>query len=145
MQPTHARWEYVPAEDERLMTTGKIQNRSEGDWTDGIARATQDSDQSTETIFKPIPAAYTHNFLITDSYYEKPFSSSFGYPGPDGAILDIGPPDLSHVPEHVLLDLPEDCRQAFLEAQDEERRWQSKWGTEEKDQARACLPISYNT
>ena len=83
--------------------------------------------------------------MISDTYYETPPASVLGYPGPDEEILDVGPGELSRVPEHLLAELPEGCRQAFVEARAVEKAWKTRWGTEKQDGARAQLRITYNT
>ncbi len=81
--------------------------------------------------------------MITDTYYETPPASVLGYPGPDEEVLDVGPGELTRVPEHLLTELPEDCRQAFVEARAVEKAWKARWGTEKTDGARAQLRITY--
>ena len=83
--------------------------------------------------------------MISDTYYESPPASVLGYPGPDEEFLDVGPGELTRVPENLLSELPEDCRQAFVEARAVEKEWKARWGTEKKDGARARLRITYNT
>ena len=83
--------------------------------------------------------------MVCDTYYETPPASVLGYPGPDEEILDVGPGELTRVPEHLLAELPEGCRQAFVEAREVEKAWKARWSTEKKDGARARLRITYNT
>ena len=83
--------------------------------------------------------------MISDTYFETPPASVLGFPGPDGESLDVGPGGLTHVPEHLLADLPEGCRQAFVEARAVEMEWKGRWGTDNDDGARARLRITYNT
>ena len=83
--------------------------------------------------------------MISDTYFENPPASVLGYPGPDEESLDVGPGGLTSVPEHLLADLPEGCRQAFVEARAVETEWKERWGTDNDDGARARLRITYNT
>ena len=92
-----------------------------------------------------MPPVFTRNFMVCDTYYETPPASVLGYPGPDEEILDVGPGELTRVPEHLLTELPEDCRQAFVEARAVEKAWKARWSTEKEDGARARLRITYNT
>ena len=137
MQPTHARGERVSTASPHsrdLHESGHQQNDDHS----------QNYDQSSGTLFPEIPPVITRNFMISDTYYNSPASSDFGYPGPDEDVLDIGPGALRDVPEHVLAALPENCRQALVKARSEEKMWKESWGSENDDAARAKLRITYN-
>lgn len=109
------------------------------------SEAQQEGEQSSESIFSDLVPMFTRNFMIADTYLATPPLSGLGIPGPDGEVLDIGTGGLGDVPDHVLTELPESCRQAFNWARAEEMKWKGSWGTEDKDGARAKLRISYNT
>lgn len=141
MQPTHARWEQIPT----ASPESKKLRISDGESANETISPVPGQGQGSDTIFPAVPAAYTRTFMITDTYYKGPSSSTLGYPGPDEAVLDIGPPGLTHVPEKVLAELPDSCRQSFYEARAEERQWKESWGTEDDDHARSQLRITYNT
>lgn len=142
MQPTHARWERVSP------TSNVVRTDADRDLTNGskyTAGLTEGRDQSNHTIFHDIPAVFTRNFMITDTYYTTPSASVLGYPGPDADLLDVGPGGLTQMPEHAGADLPEDCRLSFDQAKMKEREWKESWATEHSDGARAWLDITYNS
>lgn len=150
MQPTHARWEQLSTPATRAKRTRITANGSSGRHVNGsldriTSDAQQDGEQSSETIFPDIAPMFTRNFMISDTCLATPPLSGLGIPGPDGEVLDIGPGGLVDVPEHILSELPEPCRQAFTLARAEEMKWKGSWGTEDEDGARAKLRISYNT
>ena len=142
MQPTHSRWERVLPkgikskdlpQDSVARTKGNIDNVTSG--LPGVARV----------LFSNVPTVFTRNFMVSDTYYVTPSTSTLGYPGPDEDLLDVGPRGLTHVPEYELAALPEGCRQAFIKARSEEQAWKETWGDENDDSARAKLRITYNT
>ena len=148
MQPTHARWEPVlpTSPSSRNSQTGADQpNGVVPDELDGTTGHSKSREPAADTIFPDIPSVFTRNFMITDTCYETPPASVLGYPGPDEEILDVGPGELTRMPEHLLAELPEGCRQAFVEARAVEKAWKARWGTEEGNGARARLRITYNT
>lgn len=139
MQPTHARWEQVApssVKSEALQNTKVAGIIGDDDTPPGRA---------AETLFPDMPTVFTRNFMITDTYYATPPTSTLGCPGPDEHLIDVGPGGLTHVPDHVLAVLPEGCRQAFVKARAEERVWKESWSNENDDSARAKLRITYNT
>ena len=143
MQPTHARWECVPLlSAEPLVSHDEAENA--GDLMNGILAKSRGSAQQHDTIFPKVPDVYTRKFMVSDTYYETAPTSTFGYPGPDEAMLDVGPLGLSHVLEDVIAELPVDCRQAFHKAKEEETSWKNKWRAEGSSDARAKLKITYN-
>lgn len=144
MQPTHARWEQVPAPPQKsqaLQITADGVNES---LSNGTTIQGQDNGQAQNTIFPAIPSVFTRSYVITDTYYTSPSTAVLGYPGPDEDVIDVGPGGLTHVSEDVVASLPEDCRKAFTDARAEEKRWKASWGSEKADTARAHLRISYN-
>ena len=110
----------------------------------GTDQQMSESDAPEASIFTPVPEILSRNFLITDTYYESPPSSTFGYPGPAGSVQDVGPGGLSEIPEHVWSELPDDCREEFLKTREDEREWRARWGTETEDKARAEIRVTYN-
>lgn len=150
MQPTHARWEQVLPTSPTPRTSQFAADQINGILSDGLngtnGRLHFDGrEPAADTIFPDIPPVYTRNFMIADTYYETPPASVLGYPGPDEEVLDVGPGELTRVPEHLLDELPEGCRQAFVEARAVEKAWKERWSTDKEDGARARLRITYNT
>ena len=148
MQPTHARWEQVLPTSASSRPTQTAADQINGVLPNGSHGATAHSngrESATDTIFPDIPPVFTRNFMISDTYYEVPPASVLGNPGPDEEVLDVGPGELTRVPEHLVAELPDDCRQAFVEARAVEKAWKGRWGTDKEDGARAQLRITYNT
>ena len=148
MQPTHARWEQILPTSPSSRNSQAEADQVNGDLPDGLNGTTGHSngrEPAADTIFPDIAPVFTKNFMICDTYYETPPASVLGYPGPDEEILDVGPGELTSVPERLLAELPQECRQAFVEARAVERAWKARWSTEKKDGARAKLRITYNT
>lgn len=144
MQPTHARWETFSPLDQKLQTPQISATEVNGDDGGDTLHPTTIHEPPQETIFPQIASVYTRNFMISDTYYTSPASSIFGYPGPDEHVIDVGPGGLTNIQDNVIAALPEDCRQAFLEARAEEEVWKASWGSETDDTARAELRITYN-
>ncbi|SZF04513.1 unnamed protein product [Blumeria hordei] len=117
MQPSHARWVQIDADDEVM------QNSHNND----LAANKEDSCSS---IFPPLMPMYSKNMLVVDTVYESAPASLLGIPGPDGDTLDIGFTGLSGVPEEIKSELPPDCRKAFDQALNMEQQWKSRWGSE---------------
>ena len=140
MQPTHARWEQILPISPSSRPTQIAADQINGGSINGL-NGHSDSRESaaTDTIFPDIPPVFTRNFMISDTYYESPSASVLGYPGPD----EEG--ELTRVPEYLVAELPEDCRQAFVEARAVEKAWKERWGADKVDGARAQLHITYNT
>lgn len=148
MQPTHARWEQILPTSPKSKISQSVADQTNGIWPNSLNSTTglcDGREPATDTIFPDIPPVFTRNFMISDTYYETPPASVLGYPGPDEEFLDVGPGGLTCVPEHLLGELPEDCRQAFVEARAVEKAWKGRWSTEKTDGARAQLRITYNT
>ena len=144
MQPTHARWEQVPAPPPKSQALRITADRNNEILANDTTIQGYDSDQGQNTIFPAIPPVFTRSYVITDTYYSSPSTAVLGYPGPDEDVIDVGPGGLTHVSEDVVASLPEVCRKAFIEARTEEKRWKASWGSEKADTARAHLRISYN-
>jgi len=125
MQPTHARWEAVHDDVEAATSSMRT-----------LMTSAHTPSHSADTIFPPVPAVVARNFLVVDTVYESAPHSHLGIPGPDGEEMDIGYNGLSGVGEEIRELLPAECRRAFEEAVERERRWKGRWGTEERDGAR---------
>ena len=132
MQPTHARWEHIPSQPANSQA---LQNEY---------KYTGDSLNGGGAIFAEMPPVYTRKFMISDTYYETPPTSTLGYPGPDEALPEVGPPGLSHVSNDIITELPTACRQAFFKARAQEIAWKRKWYQETDGRAKAQLNITYN-
>ena len=126
MQPTHAKWETCDAGHE-LPLVESI-----------------DEDRQVKTKFPRIPSILERNFLIADTYFVNPPVTSFGIPGPDGSVLDIGPPGMAATSESAGTAMPFDCRESLELARQSAMKWKSSWQGEGVDGARGRLRISYN-
>ena len=144
MQHTHARWEQIYPEPVESRIHNSINVKVDGAEINGNGSSLHEHDQRADSFFTPPSESYLRNFMIVDSYARGPPTSTFGYPGPPGSVVDVGPPKLTEVADDVIAVLPDNCRRAFFEAQEEERRWQSSWGMEEQDKMRAEVHITYN-
>lgn len=113
LQPTHARWEI------------------ESNGRDGYRELGEELGQKL-TIFPKLDPVYARNFRIHDIYLESASESALGVPG----VADEET-SLDSVPNHILDELPPECRQAFQEARDREAKWKSGWNTEAVDGRRA--------
>ena len=141
MQPTHARWESMsPPIRDPLHSEIDSEETTEGQQTGADIY----NGNPAKSIFPPLHPVFKRNFMISDTYYTSPTSSVLGYPGPDELVLDVGPGGLTSIADDVLSDLPEESRQAFIEARLKERSWKKSWGCEVEDAARAELRITYN-
>ncbi|PGH23322.1 hypothetical protein AJ80_02574 [Polytolypa hystricis UAMH7299] len=183
MQPTHARWEAIPPPEQdrssalRLMnsasntalgltngnsnvgTNGERDN-NEQEQPDNTASSASRSQEQESTIFPPVPGIFSRNFAVHDIVYQSPQYSTFGVPGPDGHINDIGYHSLARLAEdhngkddnpaswspteEVLNALPPDCRAAYDEAVKQAREWKRQWRGEAQDGHRANLPLNYS-
>ena len=153
MQPTHVKWEHIPTPSEHLQIQQQQQKKTIAAATPhGTHAANQSSDPSpspsnpTTTIFTPIPALISRNYLISDTYFTSPqLPNTNLIPGPDGDINDLGPNGLSGISQAVLDELPAECREAFAAARDAETTWKSGWGNEGIDGGRGGgLKIGFN-
>ena len=145
MQHTHAKWEQVHPETFESKSQNMTNGRIIGDHVNGYGSAIPEHDRATDTLFSPLPESFARNFMIVDTYAHGPPTSTFGYPGPPGSVVDVGPSTLTDISEDVIAVLPEESRKALLEMQEEARKWQSSWGTEEQDKMRAKVHITYNS
>lgn len=147
MQPTHAKWEYIPPGSdgpEKKPSTNGLPN---GHYANGTSDEAMDVDTSQEpTIFSKVPPVISRNFTVIDTIYTAPPISNAGYPGPDGHVEDptSGPNGLNSIPQDLIDELPADCRAAFEHARATELGWKTRWGTEVKSGQRGCLKIGFN-
>jgi len=143
MQPTHARWEQVPASGEQPSEangrTELTRDRDDAMVIDGEAKG------FIPTVLSPVDPVISRNYMITDTHYEGPPKPDMPYPGPDGDMYDIGPGGLGVVKNDIIAELPEESKKAFFDAREVERQWKARWATEQEDGARAHLAISYNS
>ncbi|KAL8944542.1 MAG: hypothetical protein Q9211_000553 [Gyalolechia sp. 1 TL-2023] len=126
MQPTHARWEACDANSVSPDTESA------------------NEDREVDTKFFQIPSVLERNFLIADTYFASPLVTSFGIPGPDGDVLDVGPLGLPVMSGSAAVSMPFDSRRALQSTQQEASKWKTLWKGESADGARAQLRISYN-
>ncbi|OCK85820.1 hypothetical protein K432DRAFT_285983 [Lepidopterella palustris CBS 459.81] len=148
-QPSHARWEEIPATPSeaaeqchsRMLTNGI------SELTNGVHDVTLEQSSAVEhrsdTIFTPVPPIVSRNFLVVDTYFTSPSISGAGIPGPDGDFYDTGVNGLPHFSEDVWAELPPECRRALEEAKRTESEWKNHWHTESVDGARAKLKIGF--
>ncbi|KAL8682107.1 MAG: hypothetical protein Q9186_001812 [Xanthomendoza sp. 1 TL-2023] len=124
MQPTHAQWQEST-----------------------VPQHSHSSEQIrlVDSQLPEVPAVLERNFLISDTYFASPPISSLGNPGPDGDIVDVGPPGLVATSESVAAAIPVECLKALDSARSEAMKWKKSWGGEARDGARAYLRITYNT
>lgn len=151
MQPTHARWEELPAPSAASRALRLSGNGADGALVDGAVNHDRDDEtvngdheQEAETIFPPVRPLYSRNFLIVDTHFVGPSMSDLGVPGPDGDVVDVEHRGLTDVPDDVRSELPPDCLQAFVEAKDAELTWKNGWATETEDGLRAKFKVDYN-
>ncbi|MCJ1310266.1 hypothetical protein MMC25_003928 [Agyrium rufum] len=145
MQPSHVKWEQLPVDASMLLDEiPTTMSNANGHSTDGFNTSEDNPSTDENTMFPPISRAFASHVLTVDTVYRNPPISNLGVPGPDGDIYDIGTRSLDDVPDEVLEELPEDCKQAFLEAHAEELGWKTYWGNEKQDGMRAGLTITYS-
>ncbi|GAB7351439.1 hypothetical protein MBLNU459_g2105t1 [Dothideomycetes sp. NU459] len=147
MQPTHAKWEQILPDATAPSLPALNGDHANGHLTNGDSQHTStvnDDSRPPVDSFKPVPDVVSRNFLVTDVYFETPPISNLGVPGPDGSVDDLGPNGLSDIPDHILDELPEDCRIALEQAKAAEAEWKGKWGTEATDGSRGSLRIGFN-
>jgi chromatin structure-remodeling complex protein RSC7 len=128
-QPTHAKWEQLPADevDERLAKKQRLNGHS----------------NSPRTSFEPVSKVIARNFLVVDTVYVAPPHAGLGFPGPDGAFGDIGANGLPNTTPDILNDLPPDCRSALLAAKAQQEKWHHRFRGETEDGMRGQLKIGF--
>ncbi|KAG9255142.1 chromatin remodelling complex Rsc7/Swp82 subunit-domain-containing protein [Emericellopsis atlantica] len=113
MQPTRARIEQVPVDEE-------------------------DKASAEDTIFTPVPAKVAKNFFVTDTYLEIPpaglSKGAYEHRDPHDPLASFN--GLGVVPDEIKSLLPPECRKAFDTALDHETEWKSRWGAESKTMSR---------
>ncbi len=143
MQPTYARWEQVPPPNQKSpVSPYSIDhvNKNNDDSDDAVA----ETDIEAEGLFPDIPPVFARNFMITDTYYVTPITSTQEFEGLDEDVTDTGLGGITQISERVLEALPEDCRRCVIKARSNERAWKEIWGSQHDDLARARLRITYN-
>ncbi|KAJ5477129.1 Chromatin structure-remodeling complex subunit rsc7 [Penicillium diatomitis] len=154
MQPTHARWEYVPSSDAgstaELMSTLSINAQNSAEMDTAVEKTNEQA--PTETSFPPAPSHISNRYVVADTIYESPPYSNMGLPGPDGDLMNPSPNGLASIaqPKHSefmtpeIIDLlPPDCKEAFIDAAAREIHWKSKWGSEAESKLRTQPSKSY--
>jgi chromatin structure-remodeling complex protein RSC7 len=151
IQPTHARWEYIPpAADEpaHLAHTNGITNgdHAANGVVDHSAGERAPTNGSKPPDFPPIPAVISRNFTVVDLSFSSPPISGAGFPGPDGFITDpmSGTAGLAGIPQELIDELPAECRVAFEQARATELSWREQWSTEAHSGHRGTLKIGFN-
>lgn len=127
MQPTHAKW--IQIDDNEIEANTKLLKDHSEDARDA------------KSIFLPVKPIYSRNYMIVDTVYESAPSSSYGVPGPDGDVHDLGFNGLSTVSDDIKSELPPECLAAFEKALENEMKWKTKWGTESSDSNRKAPAI----
>jgi len=175
MQPTHARWEFVPPESptssrirkldmlEESKVSGTAFTTSEGpanpeEMNNDLNPIPPQPDPTTALATTPLPitsppaplelpppsSLLTRNYLIVDTLLETTPYASLPIPGPEEpetTPLYDGSGRLPDLNEEDLADLPPECREAFLEAKQEEGKWRDRWGTQERDGWRGQMRV----
>jgi chromatin structure-remodeling complex protein RSC7 len=129
MQATHAKW--IQVDD----------NYVDSDTTLLKDHAENAEEEETKSIFLPVKPIYSRNYMIVDTVYESAPSSSYGVPGPDGDVHDLGFNGLSTISDDIKSELPPECLAAFEAALEKEMQWKTKWGTESSDSSRRAPAI----
>ncbi|KAF1987119.1 nuclear localization protein [Aulographum hederae CBS 113979] len=145
MQPTHAKWEYIPqdtVESHQAALNGHSEQN--GVLTNGAHHDDELEGVQPQTLFSKIPPVVQRNYFVVDTVMQSAPMSGLGIPGPDGDSIDVGTSGLAGIPEDVLAELPPECRRAFDAAKAKELAWKRSWGTEADDGARSHLRIGYS-
>lgn len=167
MQPTHCRIERVPPPDIRstaeLMTDMSSlsianQNNDTNPPTPTEPKKNTNAEEKPEeestssSIFPPVPAHISDRYLVQDIVFESPPYSNMGVPGPDGDLKNLQPNGLVSIanPAHpefmspeIIALLPDECKEALLDAAAREVEWKTRWSTEATDGQRAVPAKSY--
>jgi len=112
MQPTHARWEQVwdtPSVDD-------------------------DDHLKAVSYFEPLPGVISRNYLVVDTHLQGSTAAHMV-----NKTSSYFPSPLPEISEEDLLGLPEDCREALLQAKREAESWTSQWIDEAHNTLRARL------
>lgn len=112
MQPTRVRIEQVSPEEEA---------------------ATKGS-----TKFPPVPLRMARNFLVMDTYCESSPRNEASMPPSNETPADFLSSfnGLGTVSDEIKALLPPECRKAFDQAIEDDREFQSRWGTEKATMSR---------
>jgi chromatin structure-remodeling complex protein RSC7 len=167
MQPTHARWEYVPPEPVASASRKRKLDMLNGStWipappSSDPSAAAEAADDSTvppvltsptttapsptaPSILPPPSSLLTSNYLIIDTILTSAPHSNLPPPGPDNTDttpLYPGSGQLPELDEDMAALLPPECREALFEAKVEEEAWRGQWGGEKRDGWRGDLRI----
>ena len=137
MQPSHARWEDAGEHGRNGITNGSAKLLEHASTNGGPP--TNSDDHVDETIFKPLPAMYSNNFMIHDIYLQGAPHTSMGLPGLDSGAHDIGSNGMLGIDPEILEVLPPECRGDMEAVQAREVEWKSRWLTEGVDGNRAIF------
>ena len=132
MQPTHARWDVAPDDD-----NGE-NNNDEDPTNNGTARHSQ------PTSFPKLPAFYPRNFTIHDIHLQSAPESSVVFDEElDNELATStnysyqAAKSLQSIPDDILDELPEECRSALEEAKKRQEEYREYWGAESVEGLRA--------
>lgn len=172
MQPTHCRIERVPPPDNRSaaelmtdMSSLSLANANQNPDTNPTTPEPTDTNEPTTpgekseqqpkqqaSIFPPVPAHISNRYVVQDIVFESPPYSNMGVPGPDGDLRNLQPNGLVSIanPSHpefmspdIIALLPDECKEAILDAATREVEWKTKWSTEATDSQRSLPSKSY--
>lgn len=90
-----------------------------------------------------VPPLVRKNFLVVDTYVQKPPYASLGLPGPDADFLDVGTNGLPNLEEEDVQSMSMDARSAYLQAKQDEEWWRNQFHSETVDGARPELKIGF--
>ncbi|KAF2665373.1 hypothetical protein BT63DRAFT_428339 [Microthyrium microscopicum] len=136
-QPTHVKWEQLPSAGNEI-TQLQITNG-----VNGTSDLTNGHSEGITSGFSPVPDIISRNFIVTDTVFKAPPIAGASIPGPNSSLYDLNPNGLPEITDELLEDLPEECRQALVEAKKEDDEWKSNWGTEAEDGLRGHLKIGF--
>ncbi|OQO10581.1 hypothetical protein B0A48_03879 [Cryoendolithus antarcticus] len=140
MQPTHVRWEHIPPPPPST-------THSQPSLTNGTSHPSPPPASSLDSLFDPVPAALSSTHAVIDTHYTSPPISSFSPFPSTGSFLNtpFSSSSPSDIPDELIAELPEDCKQALLAVRAEERKWQDScgWGSEGVGGARGRLKVGF--
>ncbi len=134
MQPTWARWEYVPATPGP--TPPRVKSGGDDSQDDGNKNDRPPKEELRgETPFTPLPRGAEHQFFVDDIVMEGP-------PMPDDRFgVDRRLP-LYSVPDEILAAMPPDAAQALMQAQKDEQAKRQCWP--DVDDKATYVPLAIN-
>jgi len=137
LQPTHAKWEL--AGDAPSLSAGNQDAHSliDGSSSDhALINGTNLISQAPSSYFTPPSDVVSRNFLVVDTHYQGSAAAHIFNPAPSGF-----PSSLPEVSDEDLMELPQDCREALLQARKELEDWRGQWASETKNGLRGKLRI----